>query len=92
MNGTVRSVMTKRVIALKRDADYKEIVPVLRKYRVSACPVINDGKATGGLAHIRHADGVVATRDRLTIADASHWASQPAGSEAGADDLVAKVR
>lgn len=235
MNAAVRNVMTKRVIALKRDADYKEIVSVLRQYRVSACPVISDtGKVIGVvseadllfkiadpnppsglirlrwklgeeskvtavtagrlmtspavtigpgasvadaarlmqsrrvkrlpvvepggqligiistadvlsvyerpdsdlrdevldviiagefaldpddfdvtvasgvvtltgrvdgtgtalqlLAHVRHADGVVATRDRLTIADAGHRASQLAGSDARADDLVAKVR
>ncbi len=42
MSSTVRDVMTARVIALKRDADFREIVSVLRQYRVSACPVIND--------------------------------------------------
>lgn len=42
MNATVRSVMTKRVIALKRNAEFKEIVAVLRQCRVSACPVINE--------------------------------------------------
>ncbi len=42
MNATVKSVMTPRVIALKPDADFKEICGVLRRYRVSACPVIND--------------------------------------------------
>jgi CBS domain-containing protein len=48
MSATVRDVMTTRVIALKRDADFKEIVSVLRKYRVSACPVVNDaGRVIG---------------------------------------------
>src|SRR5271166_1877270 len=42
MNATVGDVMTTRVIAVKRSADYKEICWVLRQYRVSACPVIND--------------------------------------------------
>lgn len=41
MSVTVRDVMTTRVIALREDADYKEIVSVLRSFRVSACPVID---------------------------------------------------
>jgi CBS domain-containing protein len=48
MSATVADVMTTRVIAVKRSADYKEICSVLRQYRVSACPVINDaGKVVG---------------------------------------------
>jgi CBS domain-containing protein len=48
MNATVGDVMTARVIAVKRSADYKGICLVLRQYRVSACPVINDaGKVVG---------------------------------------------
>jgi CBS domain-containing protein len=48
MNTTVGDVMTTRVIAVRRNADFKQIVSVLRKYRVSACPVINEtGKVVG---------------------------------------------
>lgn len=48
MSTTVADVMTTRVIAVKRSADYKKICGVLRQYRVSACPVINDaGKVVG---------------------------------------------
>ena len=48
MKATVGDVMSTRVIAVKRSADYKEICGVLRQYRVSACPVINDaGKVVG---------------------------------------------
>jgi CBS domain-containing protein len=48
MKATVGDVMTTRVIAVKRAADYKEICSVLRRYRVSACPVIDDaGKVVG---------------------------------------------
>lgn len=43
MTATVADVMTTRVVALRKDADYKEIVVALRRYRVSACPVIDDG-------------------------------------------------
>jgi CBS domain-containing protein len=48
MTATVGDVMSTRVVAVKRSADYKEICGVLRQYRVSACPVINDaGKVVG---------------------------------------------
>ena len=42
MNSTVRNVMTTSVVAVKRTADFKEVVTVLRRLRVSACPVIDD--------------------------------------------------
>jgi CBS domain-containing protein len=42
ISATVAEVMTTSVIAVKRGADFKQIVSVLRQYRVSACPVIND--------------------------------------------------
>lgn len=49
MATTVRDVMTDRVVALRKDADYKEIVSVLRRYRVSACPVIDDADRVIGV-------------------------------------------
>jgi len=49
MNTTVGDVMTTRVIAVRRTADFKQIVSVLRKYRVSACPVINEGGKVVGV-------------------------------------------
>jgi CBS-domain-containing membrane protein len=42
MNATVGDVMTKRVIAVSQDADFKYIAHALREFRVSACPVISD--------------------------------------------------
>ena len=48
MSATVKDVMTTRVVALREGADYKEIVSALRRYRVSACPVIDDaGRVIG---------------------------------------------
>jgi CBS domain-containing protein len=49
MSATVADVMTTRVIAVKRSADYKEICGVLRRYRVSACPVISDAGLVVGV-------------------------------------------
>ena len=56
MSATVKDVMTTRVVAVKRNADFKQIVSVLRRFRVSACPVINDAG---------HVIGVVSEADLL---------------------------
>src|ERR1700752_5228629 len=42
MNATVGDVMTTRVIAVSQNADFKHIAHMLREFRVSACPVVND--------------------------------------------------
>jgi CBS domain-containing protein len=48
MNATVRDVMTSNVVAVREAADCKEIVMALRRFRVSACPVIDDnGRVLG---------------------------------------------
>ena len=48
MSTTVADVMTTKVIAVKRDADFKQIARVLRQFRVSACPVVNEaGRVVG---------------------------------------------
>ncbi len=48
MGTTVGDVMTRRVVALREDADYKDIATALRHYRVSACPVVDDdGRVIG---------------------------------------------
>ena len=49
MNSTVSDVMTARVVALRRNADYKEIVSVMHRHRVSACPVLDDADRVIGL-------------------------------------------
>jgi CBS domain-containing protein len=49
MTATVKDVMTTRVVALRKTADFKEIVSVLRRYRVSACPVIDDSDRVLGV-------------------------------------------
>jgi CBS-domain-containing membrane protein len=56
MGTTVGDVMTSRVIAVTRNADFKQIAAVLRQYRVSACPVIDDAG---------HVLGVVSEADLL---------------------------
>jgi CBS domain-containing protein len=48
MSARVRDVMTTRVVAVRTNASFKEIVATLRSHRVSALPVLNDsGKVIG---------------------------------------------
>jgi CBS domain-containing protein len=48
MGTTVEDVMTSRVISVPESAGYKEIVTLLRRYRVSAVPVVDPaGRVTG---------------------------------------------
>jgi len=48
MNATVKDVMTAEVVAVRRDATFKELAAVLRRYRVSALPVVDDaGRVIG---------------------------------------------
>ena len=48
MNATVKDVMTAEVVAVKRETTFKEMAAVLRRYRVSALPVVDDaGRVLG---------------------------------------------
>jgi CBS domain-containing protein len=48
MNATVKDVMTTEVVAVRRDATFKEMVSALRRHRVSAFPVVDDaGRVIG---------------------------------------------
>jgi len=61
MGTTVADVMTTRVVAVKRNADFKQIARVLREFRVSACPVINDAGQVVGV--VSEADLLYKTAD-----------------------------
>ena len=48
MNATVKDVMTTEVVAVRRDTTFKEMAAALRRYRVSALPVVDDaGRVLG---------------------------------------------
>jgi CBS domain-containing protein len=49
MNVTVNDVMTTTVVAVKKGASYKELAALLRKYRVSAFPVLDDAQKVIGI-------------------------------------------
>jgi len=48
MSATVKDVMTAEVVAVRRETTFKEMAVVLRRYRVSALPVVDDaGRVIG---------------------------------------------
>ena len=48
MNAAVKDVMTTEVVAVRRGASFKEMAATLRRYRVSAVPVVDDaGRVVG---------------------------------------------
>jgi CBS-domain-containing membrane protein len=49
MNAKVKDVMTGEVIAVRRDASFKEMASRLRQYRVSAFPVIDENRRVIGV-------------------------------------------
>lgn len=46
---TVNDVMTATVVAVRRGASFKEMAALLRKYRVSAFPVLDDDQKVIGI-------------------------------------------
>jgi CBS domain-containing protein len=49
MNVTVKDVMTTQVVAVRRGATFKEMAAMLRRFRVSALPVIDDEEKVIGV-------------------------------------------
>ena len=49
MNAKVKDVMTGEVVAVRRDASFKEMAARLRQYRVSAFPVIDENRRVIGV-------------------------------------------
>ncbi len=49
MNAAVRDVMTTRVVAVRRDASFKEMAAMLRSSRISAFPVVDDARRVIGV-------------------------------------------
>jgi CBS domain-containing protein len=49
MEPAVKDVMTTTVVAVKQGASYKEMAALLRKYRVSAFPVLDDDQKVIGI-------------------------------------------
>jgi Mg/Co/Ni transporter MgtE len=61
MNAIVKDVMTTQVVAVRQDATYKDMATELREGRPETAAVGHDI-----ISSIRHVEGVVAVRDRLS--------------------------
>ena len=60
MNATVKDVMTTAVVVVRRGATFKEMAAALRRYRVSALPVVDaDGKVIGVVSEADMPLGVI---------------------------------
>jgi CBS domain-containing protein len=66
MSGIVRDVMTIRVVAVKKDATFKDMAARLKRYRVSAFPVVDDDGFVIGV--VSEAD--LLAKEALVAADA----------------------
>lgn len=87
---TVKDVMTTRVIAVRKDASFKEMAAMLRKSRISAFPVIDDaGRVIGVVSEADllvkeavQADGV------SVLAALRHWREDDKEAGITAGDLM----
>jgi CBS domain-containing protein len=70
MNATVKDVMTTHVVAVRRDAPFKDMAARLREHRVSAFPVLDDDNKV---------IGVVSEADLLTKEALEYGGSRVSG-------------
>ncbi len=90
MSATVRDVMTPRVIAVRKDASFKQMAAMLRSSRISAFPVIDDaGRVIGVVSEADllvkeavQADGV------SVLAALRHWREDDKEAGVTAGDLM----
>ena len=79
MNATVKDVMTTEVVAVRRDTTFKEMAAVLRQYRVSALPVVDDAGRVIGV--VSEAD--LLAKEALADPGAGRRAGAPQGRPQG---------
>jgi CBS domain-containing protein len=82
MNATVEDIMTAQVVAVKRSASFKEMAALLRQFRVSAFPVVDDDEKV---------IGVISEADLLARAEGVRGEGFPPGS-GGLRGIVAPHR
>jgi CBS domain-containing protein len=68
MSATVKDVMTTQVVAVRKDATYKEMAARLRQHRISAFPVIDDAGQVVGV--VSEAD--LLAKEALVTGASSH--------------------
>lgn len=94
MNAVVNDVMTTTVVAVKRGASYKEIAALLRKYRVSAFPVLDDDQRVIGIvseADLLAKEALNADRGGAITAMVHHKELQKADGVTAGDLMTSNV-
>jgi CBS domain-containing protein len=90
MSATVRDVMTTRVIAVRKDASFKEMAAMLRSSRISAFPVVDDARRVIGV--VSEADLLVkeaVQADGVSmLAALRHWREDEKEAGVTAGDLM----
>lgn len=90
MSASVRDVMTKRVIAVRKDASFKEMAAMLRSSRISAFPVIDDARRVIGV--VSEADLLVKEAVQAdgssVLAALRHWREDEKEAGVTAGDLM----
>jgi CBS domain-containing protein len=90
MSATVRDVMTTRVIAVRKDASFKEMAAMLCSSRISAFPVVDDARRVIGV--VSEADLLVkeaVQADGVSmLAALRHWREDEKEAGVTAGDLM----
>ncbi len=92
MSATVRDVMTTRVIAVREDASFKEMIAMLRSSRMSAFPVVDDAGRVIGV--VSEADLLVKEAVQAdgasVLAALRHWREDEKAAGITAGDLMSE--
>jgi CBS domain-containing protein len=90
MSATVRDVMTTRVVAVHKDASFKEMAAMLRSSRISAFPVLDDAGRVVGV--VSEADLLVKEAVQAegvsVLAALRHWREDDKAAGTTAGDLM----
>jgi CBS domain-containing protein len=88
MNPTVKDVMTTEVVAVRRETTFKEVAAVLRRYRVSALPVVDDAGRVLGVVSEADLLAKVALADPGPVAELVHHKDVRKAEGLSAGDLM----
>jgi CBS domain-containing protein len=92
MSATVRDVMTTRVIAVHKDASFKEMAAMLRSSRISAFPVVDEAGRVIGV--VSEADLLVKEAVQAdgtgVLAALRHWREDDKAAGVTAGDLMTR--
>ena len=90
MNATVKDVMTTEVVAIRSETTFKEMAAALRRYRVSALPVVDDARRVLGVVSEADLLAKEALADPGPVAELVHRKDLRKAEGLTADDLMTR--